>query len=239
MRTRLQLDLPRDQQHLVTDMDHALERLLTIGLVLAATGAVFQVAAHLINVFVLGGDVWSLDAEAEGNAWAWASSVATFTCAFVAAVLAVVARTKAGRLWFLAVAVAFLSLDDLVTIHESVGTAVRKHVFDLPSGWGRVTWPAIFVPLLAAVFLLLWRLGSQAGGRAGLWIKGGLTLLVFAVGLEVLTAPFYIEGGSTHSVPGAIEAAVEEAAELAGWILIATGLTVSMILRVRSAALSD
>ena len=216
-------------------MDQALERLLNIGLVLAVAGAVLQALTHLFNVFALDGDSWNLDAEADNNAWAWASSVATFTCAFVAAVLAVFARTNTGGLWFLAGVLAFLSVDDLVKIHEGIGTRVREGVFDLPTGWGRLAWPAIFFPLLAAVFVLLWRMASERGGRPGLWIKGGLALLAFAVGLELLSAPFYIQDGSAHSVPGATEVAIEEGAELGGWILIATGLTVIMLLRVRSA----
>jgi hypothetical protein len=214
-------------------VDQTLERLLKIGLVLAVAGAALQALAHLVNVFLLGGDSWNLDAEADNNAWAWASSVATFTCAFIAFLLAVLPRTNAGRLWFLTAVLAFFSVDDLVKVHEGVGTGIRERLLDLPTGWGRVAWPVIFLPFLAAVFLLLWRMASDTGGRAGLWIKGGLALLVFAVGLELLSAPFYIEGHSAHSVPGATEVAIEEGAELAGWILIATGLTVILLIRAR------
>jgi hypothetical protein len=216
--------------------DSTTDRVLAIGLILAIAGAVLQALSHMVNVFVFDGEHFNLDAEADSNAWAWASSVATFTCAFIAAVLALLARTNAGRLWFLAGVLAFFSVDDLVKIHEGLGTRVRERIFDLPTGWGRLAWPAIFFPLLAAVFLLLWGLAREAPERAGLWIQVGLGLLVFAVGLELLSAPWYIEGHSPHSVPGATEVAIEEGAELAGWILIATGLTPVLLQRARSAA---
>lgn len=209
-----------------TPLDH----LLQIGLRLAVLGFALQALSHLVNVFVFDGDSWNLDAEADNNAWAWASSVATFICAFVAVVLAVF--TGAGRLWFLAAVLAFFSVDDLVKIHEQIGTRVREDLFGLPTGWGRLAWPAIFFPLLATTFLLLWRLAGDAPVRAGRWLRVGLALLVVAVGLELASAPWYISGRSAHSVVGALEVAVEEGIELAAWILIATALTVTMLVRV-------
>lgn len=217
-------------------MSPALERLLQIGGALAVAGFALQAVTHLFNVFVLDGESFNLDAEADTNAWAWASSVATFTCAFLAALLALLSSTDTGRLWFLAGVLAFFSVDDLVRIHEELGTRIRERVFDLPTGWGRIAWPAVFFPLLAAVFVILWRMARKTGGRAGRWIRVGLALLVLAIALELLSAPWYIEGRSAHSVPGATEVAIEEGAELAGWILIATGLTVIMLLRARSTA---
>jgi hypothetical protein len=207
----------------------AFDRLLQIGLVLASLAFVLQASSHLVNVFVFDGDSWNLDAEADNNAWAWASSVATFTCAFVAVVLAVLSGR--GRLWFLAAVLAFFSVDDLVKIHEQVGTRVRDDVFGLPTGWGRIAWPAIFFPLLAATFLLLWRLAGDAPARAGRWLRVGLGLLVVAVALELASAPWYISGRSAHSVVGALEVAIEEGIELAAWILIASALTVVLLVR--------
>jgi hypothetical protein len=214
----------------------AFDRLLQIGLLLAVIGFALQASSHLVNVFVFDGEVWNLDAEADSNAWAWASSVATFTCAFVVVVLAVLARTNAGRLWVLGAVLAFFSADDLVKVHEQLGTGVREGLFDLPTGWGRLAWPAIFFPLLAAVFLLLWRLAGESPPRAGMWIRSGLALLVVAVALELLSAPWYISGRSAQSVPGALEVAVEEGIELAAWILIASALTVTLLVRARSEA---
>jgi hypothetical protein len=212
----------------------ALDRLLQIGVVLAFLAFVLQASSHLVNVFLFDGDSWNLDAEADNNAWAWASSVATFTCAFVAVVLAVLSGR--GHLWFLAAVLAFFSVDDLVKIHEQVGTRVRDDVFGLPTGWGRIAWPAIFLPLLAATFLLLWRLSGDAPAQAGRWLRVGLGLLVVAVALELASAPWYISGRSAHSVVGAIEVAIEEGIELAAWILIASALTVVLVVRARRPA---
>jgi len=211
------------------------ERIFILGLTLAASGAALQALSHLVNVFIFDGESWNLDAEADNNAWTWASSVATFTCAFVVVLLATFTPQRARRLWFVGLVLAFLSLDDLIKVHEQLGTAVRERLFDLPTGWGRIAWPAIFFPLLASVFLLLWQLGGDGPARARRWVRGGLALLAVAVALEIASAPWYISGRSAHSVPGALEVAVEEALELAGWIVIATALTVIMLLRARTA----
>ena len=85
----------------------------------------------------------------------------------------------------------------IVKVHEQVGTRVRDDVFGLPTGWRRLAWPAISFPLLARVFVLLWRLARDFPPRAGLWIRSGLGLL-------------------------------------AAWILIASALTGTLLLRARS-----
>jgi hypothetical protein len=221
---------PESSDPLVAAADEArYERLFEIGLWLAVAGAVLQGLAHLVNVFAFDGDSWNLDAEADNNAWAWASSVATFTCAFILVVLATLRRGPTRHLWFLALVLAFFSVDDLVKVHEQVGTRFRDDVLGLPTGWGRLAWPAIFFPLLAGVFLLLWRLSREAMPRAGRWIRAGLGMLVAAVLLELASAPWYISGRSAHSVPGTLEVVVEEGLELAAWIAIATALTVVLL----------
>lgn len=214
--------------------DRVFDRVFVIGLVLAGFGALLQALSHVVNVLVFDGESWNLDAEADNNAWAWASSVATFTCAFIAVLLATLTRRNTRRLWFLALVLTFFSVDDLIKVHEQAGTAVRERLFDLPTGWGRLAWPAIFFPLLAGVFVVLWRLSREALPRAGRWIRAGLGMLVAAVALEIASAPWYISGRSAHSVPGTLEVAVEEALELAGWIAIATGLTVVLLVRAKN-----
>jgi hypothetical protein len=216
------------------------ERVLSLGVRIALIGGVLLGVGHLLNVFVFDGDVWTLDAESEVNVWAWASSVATFAAAFVALVLALLARAAdAGRLWFLAFVLAFFSVDDILAIHERVGRAVRDDALDLESGWGRIVWPTIFFPLLASAFLILWRLGREAPPSAGRVLRLGLGLLAAAVALEIVSSPWYISGRDSNTVPGALEVAFEEGCELAGWILVAAALTAVMLVRAGQVMGSD
>ena len=72
--------------------------------------------------------------------------------------------------------------------------------------------------LLAAVLLL--RVSESAPARGRRCLSVGLGLLVVSVFLELVSAPSSTDRNVIHTLEGGLE----EAAELAGWILIATGL---------------
>jgi hypothetical protein len=201
------------------------ERALRIGMQVALAAVAVQTVAHLGNVLAFDGDIDGLNVENDINLFAWASSMATFTAALASVLLAALLPALRLRLLVLGAILMFFSVDDLATIHERLGTFVRRDLLDLPSGYGRVAWPAIFLPLLAAAFLILWDLSRRLPTAGGPTLRLGLGLLVAAVAMEVFSAPFYIEGGSGSRGFGALEVVVEEGFELAAWVLIASALT--------------
>jgi hypothetical protein len=210
----------------VDSFQRMMDRLLSDGLVLAVVAVTIQTAAHLLNAAFIG--TVALNANAEGNVFAWASGAALVAAALACALHAWLVQD--GRRAFVAVAamLAFLSLDEMTAIHERIVARVVE-LGDLPIAWDSVLWPVLYAPLVGAVFVLLLVLASAAPPRAGRFIVVGLGLLVAAVVAEVASAP--VSTGSNW--PHVLEGAVEEAAELGGWIVIATALAVISLTALR------
>lgn len=211
-------------------------RLCEGGLLLACAGFALLGLGHLVNHALFDGDVWNLNPATEGNAWTWASSSAVLAASF-----AVLLRTLAvdeRRLYYgaLAVALAFFSLDDAVEVHEKLGRAVGVRLLDSAPGYvqNRV-WLALYVPLLVFVAVALWRESSGAH-RARRTIRLGLILLVAAIASEAVgfaTKPLERRG---ITWPDLVRLGVEEGVELAGWIVVAAGLTALTTLAVAASA---
>jgi hypothetical protein len=207
-------------------------RLISIGFALALLGVAVQTVSHLTNALLLDRRFDSLSAgqAGEGNAFTWASTVAAFAAAFVSLLLAASLDRRRFRFTLLAATLAFLSLDDLAQTHEVLGSEVRDF-FGLSDYFINLIWPSIYFPLLLFTFVVLWRVATESplGGQKA--IRAGLVLLASAVVAEVFATA--IRG--TNQGPGdwtfEVEVAVEEGLELAGWIAIATGLTVAAIWR--------
>ncbi|HEX7254616.1 MAG TPA: hypothetical protein VF236_01690 [Gaiellaceae bacterium] len=207
------------------DPERVAASLVTIGVGIGLAIAGVQAVAHLTNVFALDADVDSLSADIDGaNAFAWASSMATLAAGLAALTLAIFEPARARRHLLLAGILIFFSLDDVAAIHEKLGTAVRGDVLGLPTGWGRLVWPALFFPLLAAALLLLWELRRRAPRAAATGLGLGLACLVAAVVAEVASTPWYTTGGTGESWFGALEVVVEEGLEIVGWAAIATAM---------------
>lgn len=201
----------------------AVGTVVRITLLLSAAAVVLLVVTHLLNRFALDSRVNAFDADADESAWGWAGVVAESSAALLLGLLAVTsARRRATAA--AAFAVAFLSLDDFLALHERI-SRIGEH---LPfSHAGRVVWPLVFLPLFAVVFVLLWRLAEGETVRA--LVRGGLLLLVVAVGLEMGSSLLFAEGEGHGSVAYEAEVAVEEALELAGWTWIAGGLAATLL----------
>ena len=202
-----------------------LDRVLTVGLALAVTAVSLQTLAHLLNAAFDGGR--GLDANAEQNAMTWASSSATFAAAFLAGLCAVLLDERRRAWVLLASIIAFFSLDDAILLHERLAQWVLA-LFGQDTSWDSLLWPALYLPLAGIVVVLLLSVTRTAPGRARRFLLVGLALLLTAVAAEALSAPVSTPetaGGWAHTLEGAYE----EGAELAGWILIATGLTVSTL----------
>jgi uncharacterized protein YegP (UPF0339 family) len=202
-----------------------LDRVLTFGLAVALTGVVIQTLVHLLNAAFV--DSPQLDASAEGNAMTWASSVAIFAVAFAATLHAVLLNERRRTYALIACVFAFFSLDEAILVHERLAEWVLA-ALGQDISWDSVVWPALYLPLAGTVVVLLVALARTAPARARRFVIVGLVLLVTAVAAEVLSAPVST-GDTTAGWVHVFESAYEEGAELMGWIMIATGLTVSTL----------
>lgn len=165
-----------------------------IGLSLA--GALNELYVHAR----LGGLVRMLDADAERSVPAWYSSLAlALSAALLAAIYATLRkRGESADLlaWgSLAALFAFLSLDEAVGVHETVGKHLR-HAFDLKGAlyFGWVVPALVAVPLIAAAYLrFLARLPAR---RRNQFIAAGIVFVGGALGLELIGGGLYpvVEG---------------------------------------------
>jgi hypothetical protein len=203
-------------------------RILRAGVCIAVAGVVVQTAAHLVNVRVLDGEVWSLSADVDGNAFAWASSASTLAAAFLAAGLALLVPRRRHRLWLLVALLAFLSLDDIARIHETTGRWVLA-VGGADLDYSRLVWPVLFLPIVLACSVLLLQTAGTMDPRSRRAVCIGLGLLGAAVAAEVVSTAWIANGAAAGSWPDAIEVVFEEGAELAGWILITSALAATAV----------
>jgi hypothetical protein len=182
-----------------------------------------QTLVHLTNALALDYRVWNMNADADGNALSWLSSTTTFAAALSAALLAVLPGPMRRRMAALAAILAFLSLDDIVGIHEEVGEDVTDQLA-VADELARIVWPAIFFPLLAFVAVVLLQARRHASRGARQLLSVALVMLTLAILAEGAWSSWYLAGGEIETPPDAVEVAVEEGLELAAWILIAGSL---------------
>lgn len=206
------------------------EGLVATGVALAFVAVTVQSAGHLANELVLDGRAHLLDADGEGTPFAWAASVAIFTGGFVSFVRALVLEgSERGRAGALAAVLVFLSLDEIIQVHERLGTAVGGGLLGLPA-WADVRlWLVIYMPLLLATLILLLGAVKEADDWSRRSVRGGVGLLVVAIAIEgvgLLTK--WLEERGTE-LPDVLRITAEEATELAGWVLIAAGLTAATV----------
>jgi hypothetical protein len=193
-------------------------RIRAVGLAVAITAVVVQTVSHLANYAFL--HTSALDANGEYVPFAWASTVATFGAAFAAALAAVVGSRYTLRLGALALVLAFLSLDDMILIHERIGPrAVR--MIGAPESLGASASAAVYLPLLALCVLLVVLVGRNAAPAIRNLVWAGLGLLAAAMVVDVESSLAVGEAGLSF----ATITALEEAFELGGWIVLATALT--------------
>ncbi len=204
-------------------------RLVELGITIAVATVTTQAAAHLIGVRLLDDRYLHLNADDEHGIPAWLSSSATFAAAFAVLLLGLLREEVDRRLLALAGLLAFFSLDDAVGIHERLAEKVAGAL-----GYGdaaeRLIWPILYLPLLIVGVALLVYVGRQLPERLERLLRWGLGFLALAVATEGVSTLLYgvadVEYGSW---PDALEVIVEEGAELAAWILIATALLVAVL----------
>jgi hypothetical protein len=185
-------------------------RARVIGVALTAAAVLVQSLLHAINAVFFGADVAVLDANEEGTPATWASSVAVFAAALGAGLLALLQPTARLLLAVLAAVLAFLSLDDVAAFHERLNR------------FGEA-WTVYAIPLLALTFVLLWLVAGLVSRADRRLVHAGLAFLAFAVVMETLQR-LWLDAYEEGTWVWELDTGVEEAAELAGWGLIATGL---------------
>jgi hypothetical protein len=210
------------------------QSLVTLGIRIAVAAAVAQGVIHLVNNALFDAR-WSIvDAGFEKNIPTWASASAAFTAA-VAAFLIAETGTGSRRLYLgLAAILAFFSLDDSVGLHELIVHERVGEVGTVEHAAG-VIWPLVYLPLLLGGLVLLIRAAQAAAFPAKRVIQIGLGLLGSAVALEFVGVLMLEIGFTDLSFGYAIQVAIEEGFELAGWILIASGLLAEVLGRVAAA----
>jgi hypothetical protein len=207
-------------------VDDAVGRLLRAGTVLAIAAALVSGAASARP-----GDwlAFDLNPSGEGNIFAWASTVAAFGAALAAALHALVFRARRRLFAALAAICAFLSLDDMATVHERLGAKVFDQWLGLPdylSGQLEIT---LYAPLFASALVILWTLSREEPRRIAATLVAGVALLVFAVACEFVGVGTRRLADEGVTWVNEVRIAVEEAAELSGWILVATALAAVLL----------
>lgn len=206
-----------------------LRSLVVAGVFLALLAVTVQTLLYLADVYALDRRVQSFDVDREGGVATWAASVAIFSTGFVALLLSFVEPSRRLLLLVLGGATIFLSFDEYLMVHERLGLRVTE-ALDLSDKYLRVAWPAIYLPLLATVAALIFHLARTSIGPARSLLGIGLLTLAAAVGLEIAglaldLIPSLPERGYLYTA----QITLEEGAELAGWILLTTGLAVRLL----------
>ena len=208
---------------------HAPERLSPVAAAVRRTvlgaalvGVVVQTTLHLAAALLFDRRIDRLNADLDSSVWGWTGVVAEFSTALGAGLLALQVARHRRALVFLAVALAFLSMDDAVQVHERVGGLLT--VLGPFEELSRVTWPTLYAPLMLTVFVLLWRLGGALGPRDRQLARAALVVLGSAIVFE-FTSPLLLEVGAWRGhLAYDVETVLEEGCELGGWLMLAAVL---------------
>jgi hypothetical protein len=184
-------------------------RFTTIGVGLAAVCVVVFSVAHSVNAWALDRDVAALDTGTGDSAFEWVGTLAIVLSAVSAGILAL--RRRDALLFGLAGLLAVVAIDDIVGAHE-----------DLPGG------KLILLPVLAPILLLLWFLPAHVGVAARA-VRIGLALLVFSLVVGGFAERIVDrQGWGPRDAGYELKTLVKDGSEVAGWMLVATGLVAAV-----------
>lgn len=176
-------------------------------------GAFFSavMVTHLVNFGTDDLRIRLLDANSDSS---WSHMLIAGTLVVGSAVAVLKAR-QAGlyrrKLWGgSAVILAFLSISELTSLHAKIDNM----------SWGKL----VYAPILIVLSVCLWRLSR--GSRFRLVIGCGLVTLVISFAIHVL-GPHLVHtlGYGYNSWAYQVKVGLKQATELAGWLLVAWGLS--------------
>jgi hypothetical protein len=202
-------------------------RAARLGITLAVSAAILVDLMFLVDIYAGDRTIELFDLD-EGGLVTWASSSATFAVAVIALLLSFIDPTQRWRGVALAAGTAYMSFDDAEILHERLASEVTD-ALGIAESYDQAVWPIFYFPLLAGVALLLLQLGQRTPAARRL-ILVGLGCLALGVVLEVAGIGLDKLDYELESWPRTVEALLEEGIELAGWILIATGAAVRVII---------
>lgn len=203
-------------------------RLLRPALWLLAAAVVVQSVLHVVNVAVFDLSIDHINADFDISIDGWMGTLSTGLAAWAALQLALLSPSLRRPLIALALLCAYLSVDDMLALHEALAVALAA-VFPMYERVGYTLWPTVYLPMLGLVGWLLLRTARSIDIKAGRLVVLGLCFLVVAVALEA-TAPVLYALGSGHGAPlYELEVTLEEALELSGWGCIALGLAAAVV----------
>ncbi len=162
--------------------------ILRAGRTLAVVAAIVLLFAHFTNALLLDNQVSELNANEEGNPPTWASSDAVAAVAVAAFTSAIMTGPRVP-LSILGFATAFLSMNDVVSLHERIAVKLLLAV-GASDTWDSVLWPALYLPLLAVTAILILRMTRTGTSETFRITVVGLSMLVVAVITEVVSAPW-------------------------------------------------
>ncbi|CAL8973324.1 hypothetical protein PROP_01141 [Propionicimonas sp. T2.31MG-18] len=176
--------------------------------------------------------------DLEANVPTWFSSILLFLCAERAWRVASAARACGDR-WHrhwrgLAVIFAYLSLDELVQLHEQVVVPLRAAL--TLDGALRFAWVVIAVPLVVvfAVVYLRFLVAQPLWTRVA-FVVSGVVYVGAAAGMELIGG-LVVTAFGFQNLLYATASAVEEGAEMLGAVLFLGALTTSLARMQRRAA---
>lgn len=181
------------------------------------------IEAGLVGLHMAFGQHPFFNLDREYNLCSWFSSLQLFTLGGAC----VAAFHRDGRVtadrwlwWILALGCCYLSLDEIVAIHEGV---VEETIRGLPAGSllrGLPPWQIVFAPALAIAALTFSGIfASRFVERPACWVPA-------AIGLALWGSAFALSGTAVF-VPAAlyeVEVALEEFMEMAGATLLLLGI---------------
>jgi hypothetical protein len=211
-------------------------RTLRAATAFAVIAVIVQTTAHLTNAFVLDSEFVQLDADAEGTAFAWASSVAVFSGGLAAFLHALFWEEGRRSLLIAAFVLAFLSLDEIIQVHERIGLFVGGDLLGFVDYVAVRLWLVLYGPLLLGLAILLLRSAALLPDEAVGALRLGLAALVTAIALEGVGLPTkWLKSEHDVTWPDTVRIAAEEAAELGGWIFVSASLVAGVLHRAAAA----
>jgi hypothetical protein len=192
---------PQEQAPLSRDGTARITRIAVLGVLALVSAAI---AAHLIDFGVYDLRIRAMNAGLGSSPVGWVSPIAIAVA--LAATLLLVRRGRAGA-WLAAVLAVVLVLS-------------TRHL-----GESLPHWRLLLLPPLGLALFLLWRAADSLDPLAGRTCRAGCVLLVGAFGLHVFGATvLHALGIGDNSWTYQVKVALKEGLEIAGWLLVASGL---------------